>query len=79
MRRLLVLPVLAAALFAATPADAAPPCTDPVAGARVCYQVGYCSDLCFIDPVVDPQCTQGDPATAVCPAIDKLYVHPLKG
>ena len=67
MRRLLALPVLVAAFALPAPAQAAESCTDtnPVG---VCYSLGYCTDLCFIDPYVYGYCQHPAPPT-VCAVV----------
>lgn len=73
MRRLLALPVLAAALCGVAPASAAVKCTPLAAGAGVCYQVSECPDVCFVHPIVDPYCS-GDPATLACREVNSVRV-----
>ncbi len=79
MRRLLVLPLLAAAAFA-TPASADVSCHGVVSGS---FQAGVCAgivcvDLCGPRLVVDPYCT-GAPANlgALCAVVD--HWEPVAG
>lgn len=71
MRRLLAFGLAAGALAFTAPAQAAPICT-PTSRAGVCVNLVTCTDLCLIDPWVDPYCNQGHPAIYACTLIDRL-------
>jgi hypothetical protein len=81
MRRLLVLSFVAASFAAVAPAHANYTCegTAGTVAAGACVQVGYCQDVCFIQPGVYLYCTQAPlSAQAACAALNKVHVQ-VKG
>ncbi|MDQ1712238.1 MAG: hypothetical protein QOE45_1688 [Frankiaceae bacterium] len=73
MRRLLALPLAAAAFAVAAPAPAAQavPCYGTT-DVGVCAGI-ECNDLCGPILVVDPYCRHDDPAILACRVVDRLY------